>query len=54
MFPFFIGGKEETALNVEVGIDALHSARSYDLILIVTLEDFAALAAALARAGENS
>lgn len=36
-------GKEETALNVEVGIDALHSARSYDLILIVTLEDFAAL-----------
>ncbi len=36
-------GKEETALDVEVGIDGLHSPRSYDLILIVTLESFAAL-----------
>ena len=36
-------GREETALSVEVGVDALHSPRSYDLILIVTLEDFAAL-----------
>ena len=34
-------GREETALSVEVGVDALHSPRSYDLILIVTLEDFA-------------
>ena len=33
-------GREETALSVEVGIDGLHSARSYDLILIVTLADF--------------
>ena len=30
-------GREETALSVEVGIDGLHSPRSYDLILIVTL-----------------
>ncbi len=37
-------GREETALSVEVGIDGLHSARSYDLILIVTLADFDALA----------
>ncbi len=36
-------GREETALDVEVGIDGLHSPRSYDLILIVTLKDFAAL-----------
>lgn len=36
-------GKEETALDVEVGIDGLHSPRSYDLILIVTLQDFEAL-----------
>lgn len=36
-------GREETALSVEVGVDTLHSPRSYDLILIVTLEDFAAL-----------
>ena len=35
--------KEPTALSVEVGIDALRSARSYDLILIVTLADFEAL-----------
>ena len=37
-------GREETALSVEVGIDGLHSPRSYDLILIVTLADFDALA----------
>ena len=37
-------GREETALSVEVGIDELHSPRSYDLILIVTLADFDALA----------
>lgn len=36
-------GREETALSVEVGIDALRSPRSYDLILIVTLADMAAL-----------
>ena len=36
-------GREETALAVEVGVDALHSPRSYDLVLIVTLADFAAL-----------
>ena len=36
-------GREETALSVEVGIDGLHSPRSYDLILIVTLADMAAL-----------
>ncbi len=36
-------GKEETALSVEVGIDALRSPRSYDLILIVTLADMSAL-----------
>lgn len=36
-------GNEETALAVEVGVDGLHSPRSYDLILIVTLADFAAL-----------
>ena len=38
-------GREETALDVEVGVDGLHSARSCDLILIVTLKDFAALEA---------
>lgn len=37
-------GREDTALSVEVGIDELHSPRSYDLILIVTLADFDALA----------
>ena len=36
-------GNEETALAVEVGVDGLRSPRSYDLILIVTLADFAAL-----------
>lgn len=36
-------GREKTALAVEAGVDALHSARSYDLVLIVTLADFAAL-----------
>ena len=36
-------GREETALHVEVGIDALHSPRSYDLVLIVTLAVMAAL-----------
>ena len=39
-------GREETALSVEVGIDELHSPRSYDLILIVTLADCEALARA--------
>ena len=36
-------GREETALAVEVGTDMLRSPRSYDLILIVTLADRAAL-----------
>ena len=36
-------GREDTALSVEVGIDELHSPRSYDLILIVTLADFDSL-----------
>ena len=31
--------------GIEVGIDALHSARSYDLMLTVLVEDFEALAA---------
>lgn len=36
-------GKVPAALEVEVGEDVLHSARSYDIILQVTLKDFAAL-----------
>lgn len=32
-------GNVPTAKNVEVGIDFLHSARSYDIILVVTLAD---------------
>ncbi len=36
-------GREDTALSVEVGIDELHSSRSYDLILVVTLADFDSL-----------
>lgn len=31
-------GKVPTALDIEVGIDFLHSQRSYDIILQVTLE----------------
>lgn len=31
-------GNVPTALDIEVGIDFLHSARSYDIILQVTLE----------------
>ena len=36
-------GREETALAVEAGVDTLRSPRSYDLVLIVTLADRAAL-----------
>lgn len=36
-------GREETAVSVEVGKDFLHSPRSYDLILQVTLKDKDAL-----------
>ena len=32
-------GKVPTVLDIEVGIDFLHSARSYDIILQVTLEN---------------
>ena len=34
-----MNGKVPTAKKVEVGIDFLHSPRSYDIILQVTLED---------------
>ena len=36
-------GKVPTIRSIEVGIDELHSARSYDIILEVLLEDFDAL-----------
>ncbi|MCC8073255.1 MAG: Dabb family protein [Clostridiales bacterium] len=36
-------GKVPTAKNIEVGIDFLHSERSYDIILQVTLENESAL-----------
>ena len=36
-------GKVEQLRSIEVGIDMLHSERSYDLILQVTLDDRAAL-----------
>ncbi len=36
-------GKVPTALEIEVGEDFLHSERSYDIILQVTLKDRAAL-----------
>lgn len=36
-------GKVPTALTVEANIDQLHSARSYDIILEVTVEDWAKL-----------
>ena len=36
-------GKVPTALDVQVNCDELHSARSYDIILEVLVEDWAAL-----------
>lgn len=36
-------GKVKTALSIEVGVDFLHSDRSYDIILQVTLKDKKAL-----------
>ena len=36
-------GREETVVSVETGVDFLHSPRSYDLILQVTLKDREAL-----------
>lgn len=36
-------GKVPSAKNIEVGIDFLHSGRSYDVILMVDVEDKAAL-----------
>ena len=36
-------GKVPTIRSIEVGIDELHSARSYDIILEVLLDDFDAL-----------
>lgn len=36
-------GKVPSAIEIEVGEDVLHSARSYDVILQVTLKDLAAL-----------
>lgn len=36
-------GNVPTAKNIEVGIDFLHSGRSYDLILMVDVENKAAL-----------
>ena len=38
-------GKVPMLRGIEVGIDALHSARSYDLMLTVLVDDFDALAA---------
>ena len=38
-------GKVPTALDVQVNCDELHSARSYDIILTVTLDDVQALEA---------
>ncbi len=38
-------GKVPMLRDIEVGIDALHSSRSYDLMLTVLLEDFDALEA---------
>ncbi len=41
-------GRVPQALEVESGVDFLHSGRSYDVLLCVTLEDRAALDAYLA------
>jgi hypothetical protein len=38
-------GKVPMLRSIEVGVDVLHSERSYDVILMVTLDDEAALAA---------
>ncbi len=38
-------GKVELIKDIEVGVDLLHSGRSYDIILQVTLEDLDALEA---------
>ena len=36
-------GKVPSAKHIEVGIDELHSARSFDVILMVDVDDMAAL-----------
>ncbi len=38
-----MNGKVPSAIEVKVGCDELHSARSYDIILEVLVEDWAAL-----------
>ncbi len=38
-------GRVKEIIDIEVGIDLLHTERSYDIALSVTLQDLAALAA---------